>query len=82
MRCFMGVLTAAIVLTAGTAAGSGRPPQTNIHDQVQKVRCVCGPYGCSCGPRYWPGYRYRNYGFGSLRPSTQYRYRPHGSGRY
>jgi len=67
------IASSAIIWKAEAASGIGYRPPPNSYSLIEKVRCYCGPYGCSCVPRSWPGYRYRNYGFGSLRP---YAYRP------
>jgi hypothetical protein len=81
MRTLLTVLATATILMASTAiiwkaeaaivTGVGNPPLSNSYSLVEKVRCVCGPYGCACGRRHWrpygspgyPGYRpYRYYG--------------------
>jgi hypothetical protein len=65
---------------AATVTGIGNLPLSNSYSPVEKVRCVCGPYGCTCGRSHfllygspgYPGYRpYRSYGYG---------YRPYGYG--
>jgi hypothetical protein len=90
MRKLLTALGTATILVASNAiiwkaeaamvTGVGNPPLSNSYSPVEKVRCVCGPYGCTCGRRHWrpygspgyPGYRpYRYYGYG---------YRPYGYG--
>jgi hypothetical protein len=90
MRKLLTALATATILMASNAlickaeaamvTGAGNLPLPNSYSSVEKVRCVCGPYGCTCGRRHWapygspgyPGYRpYRYYGSG---------YRPYGYG--
>jgi hypothetical protein len=90
MRKLLTALATATILMASNAltckaeaamvTGAGNLPLPNSYSSVGKVRCVCGPYGCTCGRRHWapsgspgyPGYRpYRYYGSG---------YRPYGYG--
>ncbi len=89
MRKLLTALATAIILMASNAligkaeaamVTGANLPLPNGYSSVEKVRCVCGPYGCTCGRRHWrpygspgyPGYRpYRYYGYG---------YRPYGYG--
>jgi hypothetical protein len=75
------LFTAFVVATIfiGTIVSTAEAMVTGINaitltNTIEKVRCYCGQYGCSCVPRSWPGYRYRNYGYGSLRPYAYYGY--------
>lgn len=45
-------------------ASAPRPGPISI---AEPAKCACGPSGCTCG-RAWAGYRYKNYGFGTVRP--------------
>jgi hypothetical protein len=58
---------------AATMTAVGSLPLSNSYSPVEKVLCVCGPYGCACGRRHfrlygspgYPGYRpYGYYGYG------------------
>jgi hypothetical protein len=64
---------------AAMVTGVGNLPLSNSYSLVEKVRCVCGPYGCTCGRRHWaryPGYRpYRYYGYGYRTYGYGYRWR-------
>jgi hypothetical protein len=80
MRKLLTSVATATILIASTgviwkveAATVTGLPLSNSYSPVEKVRCVCGPYGCTCGRRHfrlygspgYPGYRpYRYYGYG------------------
>jgi hypothetical protein len=36
---------------AAMVTSVGNLPLSNSYSLVEKVRCVCGPYGCTCGDR-------------------------------
>ena len=75
MRKLLTALATAIVIMASNAiiwkaeaamvTSVGNLPLSNNFSHVESVRCVCGPYGCTCGRRHWapygspgyPGYR-------------------------
>ena len=38
---------------AAMVTGVGNLPLANSYSPVEKIRCVCGPYGCACGRRHW-----------------------------
>ena len=88
MRKLLTALGTAIILMACHAiiwnaeaamvTGVENLPLANSYSLVERARCVCGPYGCTCGRRHWrpygspgyPGYRpYRSYGYG-YRPTV------------
>ena len=66
MRKLLTALATAAMLLASNAliwkaeaamvTGVGNLPLPNSYSPVEKIRCVCGPYGCACGRRHWRPY--------------------------
>ena len=62
MRKLLTALATAAMLLASNAliwkaeaamvTGVGNLPLPNSYSPVEKIRCVCGPYGCACGRRH------------------------------
>ena len=82
MSKLVTVLATATILIAGggmiwraeaaTVTGIKNLPLSNSYSPVEKVRCVCGPYGCTCGRSHFR--LYGSHGYPGYRPNRSYGY--------